>query len=318
MSGFFKDFHYYRPEEKRGIAVLLVIILVLIGVNTAVYYHSRQGDSPKTDDAVSEQKFTENYNNMVQKTQGDGKKSARRDNAPARSASATDEAVISLHPFDPNVADSAELRQMGLPAWMARNVVRYRNSGGHFRQPEDLLRIYGMDSVLYGRIESYIRISEEDKRPARDTASLLLPREPRKQSYTSDKFTRDTLIEINTADTALLKRIPGIGSAIARMITDYRSRLGGYYSIRQLRDINIDADRLQTWLYADSTRITKVPVGSTVSRLQRHPYISFSQARAIKEYRDSHGQLSSLRPLKLYEEFTEEDLNRISRYIEFD
>lgn len=317
MSGFFKDFHYYRPEEKRGIAVLLVIIFVLIGVNTAVYY-SRQGDSPNTDDDVSEQKFKESYNNIVQKTQGGGKGTARRDNAPARSASATDEAVISMHPFNPNVADSAELRQLGLPAWMARNVVRYRNNGGRFRQPEDLLRIYGMDSVLYGRIESYIRISEEDKRPARDTASLLLPHEPRKQSYVSDKFTRDTLIEINTADTTLLKRIPGIGSAIARMITDYRSRLGGYYSIRQLRDINIDADRLLTWLYADSTRITKIPVGSTVSRLLRHPYISFSQARVIKEYRDSHGQLSSLRPLKLYEEFTEEDLNRISRYIEFD
>ncbi len=317
MSGFFKDFHYYRPEEKRGIAVLLVIIFVLIGVNTAVYYN-RQGDNPKADKDVSEQEFAESYDSLVQKAQGDGRKSARRDNAPSRPASVADEAVVSLHPFDPNVADSAELRRLGLPAWMARNVVKYRDSGGRFRQPEDLLRIYGMDSVLYGRIESYVRISEEDKRPARDTASLLLPREPRKQTYTSDKFTRDTLIEINTADTVLLKRIPGIGSVIARMITDYRNRLGGYYSIQQLREINIDADRLLTWLYADSTLITKIPVGSTVPRLRRHPYINYSQARVIKEYRDSHGQLSSLRPLKLYEEFTEEDLNRISRYIEFD
>ncbi len=318
MSGFFKDFHYYRPEEKRGIAVLLVIIFVLIGVNTAVYF-SRQGSETETEGEISDQEFTENYNSLMQKTQEADRRPARRDEAPARSAtSAADEAVISMHPFNPNTADSAELRQLGLPAWTARNVVRYRNSGGRFRQPEDLLRIYGMDSTLYGRIESYIRISEEDKRQTRDTASLLLPREPRRQNYTSDKFTCDTLIEINAADTTLLKRIPGIGSTIARMITDYRSRLGGYYSIQQLRDINIDADRLQTWLYADSTMIAKIPVGSSVSRLRRHPYISFYQARAIKEYRDSHGQLSSLRPLKLYEEFTEEDLNRISRYIEFD
>lgn len=317
MSSFFKDFHYYRPEEKRGIAVLLVIIFVLIGVNTAVYY-SRQGGNTDADDEVSEQKFRESYDSLMQKAPGDGKESARSDNATARSASAADEAVISPHPFDPNIADSAELRQLGLSAWIARNVVKYRNSGGRFRQPEDMMRIYGMDSVLYGRIESYIRISEEDKRTARDTASLLLPREPRRQSYTSDKFTRDTLIEINAADTTLLKRIPGIGSVIARMITDYRNRLGGYYSVQQLKDINIDADRLLTWLYADSTRITKIPVGSTVSRLLRHPYINFSQARVIKEYRDSHGQLSSLRPLKLYEEFTEDDLSRISRYIEFD
>lgn len=318
MSSFFKDFHYYRPEEKRGIAVLLVIIFVLIGINTVVYF-SRQGGDTEAEDEISSQEFTENYNSLMQKTQVVDEQPARRNYTPARQAtSAADEAVISMHTFNPNTADSAELRQLGLPAWMARNVVRYRNSGGRFHQPEDLLRIYGMDSALYGRLESYIQIPEEDKRQARDTVSLLLPREPRQQNYTSDKFTRDTLIEINAADTTLLKRIPGIGSTIARMITDYRSRLGGYYNIQQLRDINIDADRLQTWLYADSTMIVKIPVGSTVSRLRRHPYISFYQALAIKEYRDNHGKLSSLKPLVLYEEFTAEDFDRISRYLEFD
>ena len=46
------------------------------------------------------------------------------------------------------------------------------------------------------------------------------------------------MLDLNRADTAELKKIPGIGSGIARLIVNYRQRLGGFYQIEQLQEIH--------------------------------------------------------------------------------
>ena len=50
----------------------------------------------------------------------------------------------SLSRFNPNTADSARLVRLGLPSFVAANIVKYRRAGGKFRRPSDLARIYGM------------------------------------------------------------------------------------------------------------------------------------------------------------------------------
>ena len=42
------------------------------------------------------------------------------------------------------------------------------------------------------------------------------------------KFSQPTVVELNSADTTLLQRIPGIGQNIARWIVQRRERLGGF------------------------------------------------------------------------------------------
>lgn len=46
-----------------------------------------------------------------------------------------------------------------------------------------------------------------------------------------------SLIEINSADTALLMTLPGMTSYCAGMLVKYRKKLGGYYSIKQLTEV---------------------------------------------------------------------------------
>ena len=50
------------------------------------------------------------------------------------------------------------------------------------------------------------------------------------------KYQPGTVINLNEADTTELKKVPGIGSAIARMIVNYRTQLGGFYKIEQLQE----------------------------------------------------------------------------------
>ena len=127
------------------------------------------------------------------------------------------------------------------------------------------------------------------------------------------------VVDLNKADTTELKKIPGIGTVIANMIINYRNQLGGYYEVEQLREINLDADQLMSWFSIDEADIRKIPVNrANVDRLRRHPYINFYQAKALVEHRRKHGDLTSLKPFVLYEEFTEAELEKINHYLSFD
>ena len=52
-----------------------------------------------------------------------------------------------------------------------------------------------------------------------------------------------------------------------------------------------------------------------MERMKRPPYINYSQAKVIIEYRKKKGILKSLKQLSLDEEFTPIDLERIEPYI---
>ena len=124
---------------------------------------------------------------------------------------------------------------------------------------------------------------------------------PSIQRDTLVKYLPGTIISLNSADTTALKKIPGIGSSIARMIVNYRERLGGFFRIEQLQEIHLKAEKLRPWF--------------SMERMMHHPYINYYQAKVIIEYRKKKGFLKSLKQLSLYEEFTPIDLERLEPYI---
>ena len=201
---------------------------------------------------------------------------------------------------------------------MARNIVRYRERGGCFRHPEDFRKIYGLTDEQYAALEPYIRIAPQDTaRPA--PPRLYTARTERDTLARPYKYPAGTVIELNRADTTELKKIPGIGSGIARLITGYRQRLGGFYALEQLREIDLDPEPLRPWLRIDTTAIRRLNLNRVgIDRLRRHPYFNFYQAKAIVEQRKKHGPLRNLKVFALYEEFTEADFKRQSHYVCFE
>lgn len=67
----------------------------------------------------------------------------------------------SLFPFDPNTADYAALRRLGLTAREAAGLLRYRAAGKRFRIPEDVATCYEIGDSLYAVLAPYIRIGSE-------------------------------------------------------------------------------------------------------------------------------------------------------------
>lgn len=316
----FRDFIFYTRGQRRGILLLAVALMaVLLGG----WWGRRNAHSSDHRVLANADSLAETYRTFVESVK---RTDSIRQQACAPRKKATTRPT--LRPFDPNVADSAQLSQLGLPGWMARNVVRYRQKGGVFRKPEDFRRIYGMTDERFATLLPYIRITRQDTiakdRTAVHTQATKSDKDSTQTSRPSlyphtSKYPAGTVIALNRADTAELKRIPGIGSVIARMIVDYRTRLGGFYSVSQLKDIRLRDDLLEPWFSIDTTAIRRVNLnrGGTAS-LRRHPYINFYQARAIVEWRREHGPLKDLTPFERHPDFTKEDLEKLGHYVCFE
>ena len=233
---------------------------------------------------------------------------------------------VELHAFDPNTADSLELLSVGLPPHVARNILRYRRAGGTFRRPDDLARIYGMPDTLFARLRPYVTLPSQ--RPATQPRPSVRPSAPsapdtvRRQhpyaEYMQAKLKPGEVIDLNQADTTALMRIPGVGPVYARMIVDYRHRLGGYHSVSQLRELEVLPPDVEQWVQVAQSPVPALRVNAlTVTQLRSHPYLTFYQARAIVDYRKREGPIRSARQLLFLDEFTEADIQRLTPYLLF-
>lgn len=172
------------------------------------------------------------------------------------------------------------------------------------------------------------KISPSQAAPAhslrRDVPSSAPAYVKRRHSFpVTEKLPAGSLVELNAADTVLLKKVPGIGSTFARRIVKYRTLLGGFYAIEQLGEVyGIDEQRyaqLKPWFTVDAGGIHPVSIhAAATDPTFRHPYLSYRQLRAIRQLIRQKGRLSGWANLQLLEEFTEYDRERLAPYLSFE
>lgn len=228
---------------------------------------------------------------------------------------------VKLFPFDPNTADSTQLLQLGLQRWQVRNIYRYRRAGGIYRRPQDFARLYGLTAGQYRQLQPYIRISA-DYQPA---SNLY----PSSSSHHLSSTYGDSLrypvkikagehIVLNTADTAQLRRVPGIGVYFANEIVNHGRFLGGYVSTDQLDEIPGFPQEAKQFFVISHPNPHRLNVNRlSLNELKRHPYINYYQAKAIVDYRRLHGHIENLSQLALLKDFPPEAIRRLEPYIEY-
>ncbi len=293
----FKDLFYLRKSDRSVILVLMVMIVVAVGLIVFVGGNNRQTSSV-TGDSLSSGRIGNGYSH----------------GSDARFYYAEEGRKIELFDFDPNTADSTQLLRLGLSPWQVRNIYHYRAKGGIYRSADDFSRLYGLTKGQYARLKPHIHISEE-----------FQPVVPASRQG----FSRDTLrypvkikpterVVLNRADTNQLKTVPGIGSGYARAIVNYGNRLGGYYSVDQLREIPDFPEDAITYFIIQNPEIKKINLNKlTLNQLRRHPYINFYQAKAIVDYHRIHGPLKSLNEMRLLKDFPPDAIRRLEPYVEY-
>lgn len=133
-----------------------------------------------------------------------------------------------------------------------------------------------------------------------------------------EKFSEGTLVDLNIADTTVLKKIPGIGSVISRNIVHYRERLGGFYDISQLLEVRYVDSTLLKWFKLESGIFRKLKVNyDNIDVLKSHPYMNYYKAKAIIEYRNRRGNLKNISQLSFLKEFNSKDIEKLKKYLDF-
>jgi len=113
---------------------------------------------------------------------------------------------------DINQADSAKLDEIkGIGAAFAKRIIKYRERLGGFYKKEQLMEVYGLDSVKYAEIKDQISISNAPLKT----------------------------ININTAAFDDLKRNPYLSYKQINAIIQYRKQHGNYSNIADLKKIAI-------------------------------------------------------------------------------
>lgn len=133
---------------------------------------------------------------------------------------------------------------------------------------------------------------------------------------------KDTILNLNTADTTELQYIRGIGRYTARQIIAYRDRLGGFYSVTQLSDSTLarfHVDTLQAHFFVLPNEVKQIPINHcSLNTLARHPYLRYAQAKAIYELRRKRISLDSIDELSTLPQLSTEDLTRLAPYLCFE
>jgi competence ComEA-like helix-hairpin-helix protein len=209
--------------------------------------------------------------------------------------------------FNPNNLPVEKWKELGFDDKQIRIIKNYEAKGGKFYKKEDLKKIYGISESEYAVLEPYIQIPEEHKN--------------NKKEFTPFKNEKNSeVIELNSADTAELKKLKGIGSYYAKKIIVYRTKLGGFYKKEQLLEVKgIDSARYAG--FSDYISINKFLVRTinintaTFDELKSHPYLNYNIANSLINLRKVHGKFNSVADIKKSALITELVYEKISPYL---
>ncbi|PWK77635.1 competence ComEA-like helix-hairpin-helix protein [Mucilaginibacter oryzae] len=209
----------------------------------------------------------------------------------------------SLFRFNPNKLSLTEWVKLGLSPQQAQVIKHYQEKGGRFYTKGDVQKMYSINAETYKRLEPYIEL-------------------PDGPAYRMNKAKPGEVIEVNTADSAKLTMIRGIGPAFARRIVRYRQRVGGFYSKAQLKEVyGIDEQKykqIEDGVSVDGRYLIKVNINTAVfNDLKRFPYLSYKQMDAIIAYRDEHGNYRSVKDLENIAILNAQILRKIEPYLVF-
>jgi len=133
----------------------------------------------------------------------------------------------------------------------------------------------------------------------------------------------ELVVEINSADSLELQKIPGIGTVLSRRIIGYRTRLGGFYSMEQLLEVyGIDSlkySQIKRFITVNSDFVKKIPIHQATYRdLIKHPYLDDYLVKHILAYQRKNQTFQNFSDLKKSANLYDSLAQKLEPYLEFE
>ncbi len=298
---FLKEFLNLSKTEKAGIWLLLTILISIILLS--VFLHSTKTELADSDFSDFEKQI-QTWENSISSDNQQYSNVYNDLDAPAYSAA---KSKLNPFPFNPNELDAEGWKRLGLTDKQTKSILNYRQKGGEFRIKSDFSKMYTISKEEFAVLEPFIELPEKPQQRPDYSAS----------TYEKKEVIR---VEINSADTASLKKVRGIGPAFALRIVGYRSRLHGYISIDQLKEVKgIDSLKfaeISPYMFVNPYLVRKININTaTFDELKSHPYIGYNIALSLINYRKQHGDYKVLSDIKKSALVTEDIYKKISPYL---
>jgi competence protein ComEA len=207
----------------------------------------------------------------------------------------------STNKIDPNKLSYYQWMGLGISSDLANDILRKKRKQKQFNCIDEIKEISGVNS---SELVNYFEVF---------ALPVECPKIVKKLS----------VYRVNSVTKKELSEMSGISYKIARRIVAYRNKLGGFNSLRQLKEVQNLPDKeysiLKSRLIINRSKIVKVKI-NTISRfeLKKHPYLTAKQASTIVNYRKKIGSYDNVDSFRKVYGLTEKDITKLSPYLSFE
>lgn len=207
--------YYFTPRERKG--YFLLFTLFLLGHSMYFIHDHFYGIHPSEETLIIEGIINKN-----KESKPTSENKTEPNNQPNKD----------LIPFDPNIILKDSLSNYGFSAYAINNLEKYRKAGGTFKNKNDLLKIYGIDSSSVHQIShllTFPKVKSSTKK-GQSSAKAKIPEKINPSSPASLEV-KDSLstalqpFDPNEADFKTLRSL-GFSNYAANNLIKYRSKGG--------------------------------------------------------------------------------------------
>lgn len=248
------------------------------------------------------------YNSYYQSTERNYKESSS-------DFSKTKTVSQNLKPVSYDSQEEIEWINAGMSKRMAATTVKFLSKGGSFNKPEDLLKIYGMDTSIYERIKTQVQF------PSSQDYGTHGKEMPNEENLTLESHVIQN-VALNSSTVQDWKQLPGVGSSYAYRIVNFREKLGGFHSIEQINEVYGLPDsllgKIREYLIVDDFQPTIKINTYSKDELAAHPFMDFKTAGLIVTFRKQHGRFNDFRDLQKMFGIDKKTLDKLQAYLIYD
>jgi len=287
----FKSHFVFNRSQQNGIFLLVIIIVVL-----QLIYHFVDFNSSEVSQKTNSQNLV-----AVQHSIDSLKAKAQKSDS------------IKLYPFNPNYITDYKGYVLGMSTEEIDRILEYRKKDKWVNSVDEFQKVTGVSDSLLKNISPYFKFPNWVNQ--------------NRSSAAKGKINNKSVVsksDLNTASAEDLQKVNGIGGVLSGRIVKYRTKIGGFLSDIQLKDIYGLSLETRQELLTYFTVITSPEVKilnineSSVLQLSELPYIDYELAREIVNYRLLHETIHNFEELAKLKDFPSEKIDRIALYLSVD